>query len=522
MSIPSVSNSNILKVMGALDAYAQAPHAKVRAALSHLDAFDPTERWLLSFTHLLLMGKNFPGLLFSPYYPIPACAEQISSFADFLALLDFYKTKRVTPRNERRLIEFLRGCTREIRDYYEILMTKPRDAVNMVSRKEIRGCLDRVWAEDIYGNREESWNGLVFPLLISTAPSGLPLGMIYRVGQRVQSALFIPKPRSASMYTKESLPKWLDQDSKTIHTGDFLLLGLVDAEGKRFYPVDYFDSIKEYTRYRKDNAKYLPYRERVRKLEHFLSVNYLRQIQKLPLRCCENMAQVANAVAAVLQGSPHTDVLLCDSKGKLLQTATTEISGIIGGYWRGENGEALGVTVWHMGRELRCSFSFEGEEHALLYNPQLITGKYARVLLFDQGGETVGAVQEIEFERKPFKLLPHTFPDGAEGYIECCAFSTNPRGPYSHNGISDSSLKNFAYMLNTYGPDVWIKPSLYMRRRREKHQWSPRLLNRLEVVFRGYYVVANEAGEAMFKSDEKALQIYQERLQVPEFTRKKK
>jgi len=520
MSIPSVSETNILKVKGAFDCYTQTSYNKVRAALACIDTFNDTELWLLSFSNYLLSdNRNFKEVDFSPYYAIPTCRTQVSSFEDFLNLLDTFVSKRITPKREKPLIEFLQGCTSEIRDYYELLMTKAKEAKNMFANKDIRGLITKLKPEDIYGNREVSWGNLSLPLMVTTAPPDLPLCMVYRSLKVTRAALFRPSKRDKGQYVREPLKGWMNQDSKTISTKDFVLLGVADIAGKKFYPLDYFTSVKAYGMFTKNSRKCPPYPERLAGLEHFLATNYVRQIQRLPKQCCTEHTQIANAAAAVMQDSPYNSVLICDGKSRLAQTGTTELHGIIGSYWQSDSGTALGFQVWHMGRLLNCSYSFAGEAHALLFNPQLVLGKCVSFYLFDYNEAASGTIKEILREQKPFKPTPHTFSDGSSCYIECCAFSTSTTSPYSHSGISDSSLKNFFYMFRTYGTDVWLKPSLYMQRRREKHRWTPELLNRLEIVFRGYYVVANEEGEVMFRTDEKAMQIYQERMSNPEYNR---
>jgi len=520
MSIPSVSELNILKVKGAFDCYTQTSYNKVRAAVTCIDTFNDTELWLLSFSNYLLSdNRNFKEVDFSPYYAIPTSKVQASSFEDFLNLLDTFITKRITPKLEKPLIEFLQGCTTEIRDYYELLMTKAKEAKNMFINKDIRSLITKLKPEDIYGNREEEWGNLSLPLMVTTAPPDLPLCMVYRSLKVTRAALFRPSKRDKGQYVREPLKGWMNQDSKTISTKDFVLLGVADIAGKKFYPLDYFTSVKAYGLFTKNSRKCPPYPERLAGLEHFLSNNYLRQIQRLPKRCCTEQSQIANAVAIVMQDSPLSTVLVCDGKSRLIQTETTELHGVIGSYWTSDSGTALGFQVWHMGRLLNCSYRFAGEDHALLFNPQLVLGKCVSFYLFDYNETHSGTVKEILVDQRPFKPTPYTFSDGSSCYIECCAFSTSTTSPYSHSGVSDSSLKNFFYMFRTYGTDVWLKPSLYMQRRREKHRWTPELFNKLEIVFRGYYVVANEEGEVMFRTDEKAMQIYQERMNNPEYNR---
>ena len=519
--IPSVSSADIVRVKGAFDCYTSTVYTKGAAAVAYISTFNDTELWLLSFAHFMIT-KHSKAIDFSPYYAIPTGSTQVSTFEDFLQIVRRYMVKSVTAKNEKPLIQFLRGCTAEIRDFYEMLMSKPKEACNMISRKEVRDYtnLNKIYPEDVYGYREEKWDDLTFPLLITTAPPALPMAIIYKEGKTTRVATYMERSSRIDTLRKTSLHRWLYLDEKTVHTSSYLLIGLLDEGGKKFYPLDFYNSVKEYSTFRKKDKGVVPYATRFKNLENFLATNYLRQIQKMPAYLVTDAMQIADTVATVLKGSPFKTVTVCDGKSKLVQTTTKEVFGVIGDFWKEANGTVRGFKVWHSGRAVNCSFDFSGESQALLFNPQLVIGKVADFFLFEQHGEAAGFIKEIHVTRKGFKPTPYTFNDGEVGYIECCAFSTGTKA-HSHQGVCDSSIKNFFYMFKTYGTDVWIKPSTYLSRRREAHGWRHQFLNRLEVVFRGYYVVANEQGEVMFRTDEKAMQIYQERLLVPAYNRTK-
>lgn len=499
--IPTITDTNVFNVKRAFDIYTETPLTKTRATTAYLDTLSPTELWLLSFVYYIKeRNKRWLGVDFSLYYSVPVCKKQTSTFRDFLTLLSVYSLKRITAANEKELVLFLAGCTRELQEFYEILMSKTSTA--LFNSKEIRGYLDlsAVKAEEIYGSG----------VLVTTVPSPLPMGLIRQeLGKKsvVTSRL---TPKRGGGFSRKALTGTFKLDAKMIHTTEYVLLGLLDEEKEQFYPIDYFDSYKEYVKFSERHKSTVPYEKRLAKLNSFLDKNYLRQIQKVPKVYCIAGSHIANVAAEVLRDSPHSTVVICDGKEGVRFKQTLELQGVTDSLWLGDAGEVIGLKVWNMGRLINCTFDFSGDNHALIYNPQLLLKKYVRFHLFSDG-EEAGAVKEILFDKKLFMEEKYSFKDGTVGHIECCVFCLQDHRKYAHNGLCDSTLKCWFSSMSAYGVDKWFPVSYAIRHRRKSMGWRPEFFNNVIAVFRGYKVVV-DGDRMMFQTDAESKAIYDWRV----------
>lgn len=520
MAIPKINDDCLRKVKGVFDLHASTVYAKTEAVTAYLDTFSEVELWLFTFVYyVLIWNRRWKGVDFSAYYLLPCSKKQLSTFEDFLSLLAQYQLKTVNHTNERELVQFLLGCTSEIRDCYEIIMSRTRDSENLFMKKEIRSYLNLsdIRPEDVYGDSSflnRDWKHLTYPLMVTTVPTAnLAVGVIHQGQETFSIRMYEPKSHNGYTYKKTPIPaKWLHLDRPAIHTSTYLLVGMIDVEAGHFYPIDFFNDAREYSYAQKNSKKSTPYRQRLANLDKFLSVNYLRQIKRLPKEYCISSSEVATAVGRALVGSPHKTVLFCDNRNRRVFADTFELEGVISDYWLNEIGEAQGFKVWNNGREVLCSFDFTGDNHALLYNPKLVIAKYVKFFMFQYEEFEAGAATEILFDKPLYWSKKYTFRDGTEGYVECCPFCLRDDTEHVHNGICYNTLKNWYSMLGSRGADTWFTPTQKVLKRRAEKHWRPEFLNNIVAVFKGYRVVADEQGRIMFKTDAEAAKIYEWRV----------
>lgn len=506
--IPKISNDHIQRVSRCMETFRDAYYARAASA-PLLDALGAEEIWLLSFIDYLLFScrlfRKFEG---SPYYPVPTAKEQRSSFDDFLGLLRFYRRKRITPKNERRLIVFLTGCTPQYRDFYFGLLTHQAEWIRFMKKMRDYGDPSLIHPEDIFGGGESTtrtpFGELAYPLMVTTVPArGLPTGIIQRDGGRIVTYRF-------QAGKKVRLKEWMKFDAKFITAHSFLMVGLIDEANDRFYPLDYYEDVRQYRDQVRKGRGAPPYRLRLGRLEEFLSHNFLRKVQKVPKEYLSSDADVEGAVRRVLVGSPHTTLFFLDGAGKSHTLEAIPVKGIIGEIWEEER-VARGFTVWHNTYPVRCSYDFSGTHNALLFRPEVLVGRVVTLWLFVFDTFRSGSVKEILFEERPFCSAEIDLPNGISGRIEKCAYCAKDGTQVAHKyrGICVNTNCNWQSLFGRYGPDRWIVPGKTLAERRAATGWDPVMLNNVGFTYKGYRIVCREEdGALMFRSDPQTMKNY--------------
>lgn len=521
--IPSISNDNVAKVAEVFSTFDATAWRKAEAVLPLLLTLSTSERWLLSFvSYLLSHNKMWQKIDESHYYFLPTSQEQQSTFDDFVILLRTYGSKKITHKNEGMLVKFLIGCSSQFKDFYVSLMAQPNWLRNVFMSKEVREFIDidSVTIEDIYPKPTLLSNGLhilSYPLIVTAIPTtNLEPALLYRSSNSLKICSF----RYTNMLTKKvkktRIPaSWLSLDRTMLHYESFVLLGMIDIEAGHFYPLDFFNGLKEHSKARHKKPSY-SYEERLEQLRKFLDTHFLRQIKSIPKKLCFTEEQVMKHSTVALS-TGLTTVLMADSRNRTYYIDSTEKEGVIGGIWI-EDGEAKGFEVWNNLSPQHCTFDFSGANNALLYRPDIVIGKHVKFYSFSFKNHIAGTVKEILWDKLPYRKTPITLSDGSKGWIERCPICLRDDTPQWAEGVCRSTFMGWATMLGSRGKDKWFSLSRKILKRREALQWDMSCVNKINIFYKGFKVIANELGHIMFVEDAQAKEAHIEALKRHKMT----
>lgn len=518
MRLPAITNDHLHNVFAILSSYEEWEYGKRAKLVERLAGLNHTELWLLSFVKCLLGSTKYKGINMDPFIMFPCSTEQEVGFDDFMALLPAIYDQRTVPRkHEGKLISFLTKCTEDVRGFYWLCLEQPHWLASLLRQNDVRefASVFDITTDDIHGDTtfiSHGWMYVKFPMALTSVPEvKLPNGVIYRqAGEKhhFKVVTYAPtKVGSKKRFKTVHLGyKWLN-DRKNIHTIEFVLLGKIDIERKKFYPYDYFNSAPEYARFRRGKPV-KSYKDRLEDLSNFMRTNFLKSIERAPLVYCNTSHNVEARLSEVLRGAKYNNILAYDGRMNhqyVLPTVTRE--GVAEGIWV-ENNEVRGLIVWYQGKKVHVGYDFPGYDAAILYNPKVIWNKWVKFSYFEYADYSVGAIKEIYWDKAMYRTLPFTFDDGEVGLLERCPVCFKDSGHY-YKGICKSTNANLNSLMASHGPDVWFMPSAKILKRRAEYGYDPSFVNRLGLGHRGYRFVANDKGQFMFQSDELFQQEFQ-------------
>lgn len=516
--IPIVTREDISQVLRVLEVFQDTHYGKWAAVKPLVEQLSASGSWLMSFAlYVSATGRIWKGVQEDKYFAIPAASNPTATFKEFVELLRFYGGRKVTHKNERELISFLSRCSQDEHDFYLGILSRER-FFYVFENRDLRANFNfmPINTEEIYGSPsllKEGWFAVTYPLVVSTVPSSnLQLAALSRLGNNWSFKFLTPNYKSNRTYNKVKIPlSFLGQDRKFIHTDSFVLFGLVDEANTAFYPLDYFDGLRDYSRHHKKPK--VPFEQRLENLEKFLSTSFLKVIKKVPKAYCRDSSYVERAVGEVLQNTDNSTVVFCDATGRMHYVQATTREGVIGGVHTNSTTGVYGLKVWSNAVCENMSFDFSGENNALLYHPKVILGKHCIFKRFEFKDFSVGAVTEILWDKKPYYPAVE-MADGSKGYLERCPFCLrDDTHHFDYAGVCKNTYNNWRTMFGANGPEVWFTPSKKILKRREQLGWAPSAINNVVIAFRGHRLVANEEGQLLFRLDPELLAKYQHYLE---------
>lgn len=467
------------------------------------------EKWLLALLCYLNSSRMFTSISRDPYLMFEPAVEQASSLTDFLKVLKAVHSKSY----DKELIQFMLGCTEKVQEFYWLCLEQPRFLNNIAKLEVVRDVIADIdiTTEELMGDFtfiSSGWSHITFPLVLTAVPDPtLNTAVIYRVAHTSWFRIVKYEPRRfkkpKAVHVRYT---WLT-DRKFIHTSEFVIMGKIDEVNNKFYPFDFFQTVADYRTWRRGKGG-KPHKDRVEDLNYFLKTNFVRQIQRVPLVYAHTSHNMEAKISQLLrEASSNSKVMACDGKLRTYCLDTVERDGVIGGIWQ-EVGEVKGFIVWHQAQKVHVGYDFPGNDEALIFHPKVAIGKLCKFTYFEYDGYRVGGLKEILWDVKPYKGRWIEFTDGERGYIERCPFCMLQEHHYSY-GCCRGTIKNFTGMFVVHGPDTWFDVTPKIKRRRALYGWTPEFLNRCDVRWKQYRVVANEEGQVMFQSDERYALDYQ-------------
>jgi len=517
MRFPTVNEDTLVKMATILSMSAVSGYDNKQKTIAALAQADETELWLLSFIRYLLGSTTYKGIDMNPYLMFPCSEKQTVFFPDFVKLLNTaLRAKVLNKANEKYLIQFLLGCTEEVRQFYWLCLEQPKWLAELFRINEVReyATVLELTGEDLHGETtflSYGWIHIKFPLALTSIPDvKLPNGVIYRGGKYryFKVASYVPtKVGSPKRFKLRHLKYYWLKDHKNIHTPEFVLLGKIDVEGGKFYPYDYFNTSTEFAWFRRGKPR-KPYQERIAELTVFMQTNFLKNIERSPVIYCDTSHNIEARLSEVLRGAKYNNIVAYDGRmNHVYALPTVPREGAIGDLWT-ECGEVRGFIVWYQGSKVHAGYEFTGYDQAILYNPKVIKGTLVKFSYFEYADYKVGAVTEILWDKPKYRRLPLKFSNGEVGYVERCPMCLQ-QIKHRRNGVCYSTIKNFGHFFARHGPDVWFTPSVFIQKRREEHGYDFEFVNKVDLKYKGHRFVANDKGEFMFQSDEEYMYEYQ-------------
>jgi hypothetical protein len=301
--------------------------------------------------------------------------------------------------------------------------------------------------------------------------------------------------------------RWL-KDRKYIHSNEFVLLGRIDEEGKKFYALDYFGSFSEYNWTRRGKpAK--SHEERLKALDLFLELNFTTQIESPPRVYCPTSHDVEQKVSTLIQKTTYTHVVAMDGRNRVHYINTQERLGVVHSLWTADT-EVRGVNVWNNGAIVPCAMDFTGRLKSLLYHPERIVKKPVRFSWFAFDEYTLGAIREVQWDRKSYRRFKMKFMDGVVGFLEKCPICLLDKFPVECGAMCVNCYKLFMWWMQLHGSEVWIPPTRRIVEERAKGDWSPEFVNRCGVTYKGFHVITDpETGYFKFSENPQIRERYE-------------
>lgn len=502
--------------------YWRDKHSRFRQAV-----YEMTEeaRWLLTFAVWFTKhNSRHHAVAESRYYIIDPSHQTSVTFTDFVKLIQGYSRKFISSKNEEPLIKFLMKCDKEHFDFYLSLLSKTfTKTIPMAEVYDVLdlGCID---LQEIYGPIEilqTNFSELDYPVAVMMLPDP-----DYKLS--VQSR---EPRRSLSYYQDEGKLKVTKDplviDSNYISTPRYTLVGYSDvvavkvrrSQRERFiiYPVDYFDTFREFRLYLKGRkrANTTPFKERIAKLREFLDTNYLRQISKAQIGYAENEQELAQQVAQLYPKEGAGYLVVTDNNtartGKASAVPVRNTYGTIRDLWV-EEGIPMGFNVWFNGGIAQVSFDFSGANNAILNKPFYVNLKLLEFTYIKVGSLPIYIGKQIHWDKLQWKNYKHS----SGVYIEKCVLCGGTDHPHKHQGLCRVCEINIRYYYRKHGKDTWITPSSAMRRKRFVSGWEPQLLNMMHASFKDCFLEAREDGCWRFRYDQARAEHYQKYLDSKE------
>ena len=496
-----ITDADISKVMYVTSVMHEVRYMPARksAFTDIVSELNASELWLLSFfAWFCLWNSKFRSIDPSRYHYVPVADENNATFDSFLKLIRRYEDVNITRSREAALVRFISACDKPHRDLFLDVLSK--DWIKIFPMLEVQTLLsiDDISSDIVYGDIEyikTSFSELSYPVAIRAIPEGA--STICVVSK--EPSYCAVKYRDDYELKPAKLTEEIKLDMGISINPRYTIAGVSD--GHNIYPFDFFNSWAECNKYLSKEEIETPYPIRVYNILNFTKRNLTINVDSSPIVVIRDEDDLRDALIKVVGSMKLSELLISDAQslatGKVFRVTCRVSLCKIDSIWL-ENDEPMGFIAWFNGERIKCIYSFDEKENAILSNLSIIKG-----LLMDMYYIVIG-------EKDYF--IGKSLLWGAQGWrtrklrgtdieILGCALCGDVRWSHANRGICKSCESNMPYYFNKYGPNVWIEPSLQMKRKRWRSSWKYSVLNKVGYKHKGTILEAKESGEWMFKKE---------------------
>ena len=506
MMLPDIQQSHLREVMDLHQELTEVKYYKEKRRRFSLlvSGLSPEAHWLLTFfCWFCLFNFRFKKFDESRFYSVPVAKDSSSDFKGFINVIRYFNRKSITNHCEAILLKFLVACDQEQQDFWmEVLSKRFVKALPLLDvQSELD--LDLISVQDVYGPIEllqTGFEGLTYPVAVTALSTPeVPLQIFCREPH---------KKRSLELHGSElvAIPSVLKQDHRYVKTPRYTLIGF--GADTSFYPVDYFETWADYSAYRAGTE--VPFHSRIDNLRKFISSNLLVEVSQNYIGFATTKDEIIPEIIKVMENSSDRHLCISDQKtastGKALTVEARVAKGLIDSYWI-EDSEVKGYNLWFNGKLFPCSFSFCGLNNSLLNSIALVKGKLLKFLYIKVGDYRAGVGREILHHEKPWR---NGKLKGGIIRVEKCAFCGGTGSRHESRGVCKNCEGILYRYYQWYGPDVWIKQTPDLKRRRGRAVWEPTLLTNVQYRFKGHYLEAAENGDWRFATHPDAIKQYEQ------------
>ncbi len=445
------------------------------------------------------------------FFHLPRATKNNAFFSEFIEIIKNYRQRK---NIDKQLVQFLTQLTKRFQTFYINLLTGfyRENITTRVLTKYLDTSL--IKAEDIYSERVVKHEA-EFPAGVRFIPSGTLEPVFFEKVTNDKSSRFFVYHQAEGKLVRESLHhNFMKFDMKTIRVPTFFMFGFIDIENQKFYPLDYFCSKDEYKAYSFSN-RFNNYRERVQRLNEFLSSTILKGINSDPVVFAEKHIDVLESINPEI-ATTGSRLVLCDGVQRINSIDMIEVEGVIGGIVY-DNSRPYGFEGWFNCEPLPVIANLTGKNNALITNFDLIKGKHMKFLIMETEGMRIGIFKEVLWDKVPFRMFPLEFDDGRVMFIEKCILCGNDE-KHKDRGMCKTSEIMLHYFWKIYGPDNWFPIFTHKTKHRMiRTHWKETMVNAVGYIFKGHKLIARAEDDgtysAMFMADEEAMKKHLEQIE---------
>lgn len=512
--IPNITNDHIRELLNVLDLVATEKDERTTKSYfkGELPELSQEAYWLFNFIMWLNKRPTADIRIAEEalFYHLPRNTKNISLFQDFVGIVKLYRKQKSV---DKELVAFMTQLTKRYQTFYLNLITGFYK--QNIQPKALTKYLDTslIQAENIYSEvvqRDE----VEFPAGVRFIPSGdLELVFLEKSTNNngVYFNIYYPSNREL---VREHLPKtFMKFDRKMIRLPTLFLYGFLDRVNEKFYPLDFFESKHEYKAASFGNL-FTHYRERVQRLNEFLSSTILKGINSDPVVFAEKTLDVLEGLNPEI-GTTGSRLVICDGVQRVNMIELTEVEGVIGGIAY-DGDRPFGYQGWFNCEALPVVADLSGRNNAYILNFDLVKGKHMKFLLMETEGMRIGLLKEILWDKIPFRTFPLELNDGRKLFIEKCIVCARD-DQHKDRGLCKPSEIMMHYFWKIYGPDNWFPIFTHKTKHRMlRTHWKETMINSVGYMFKGHMLIARAEDDgtysAMFMSDEDAMKKHLEKL----------
>lgn len=512
--IYNITNDHVKELLSVLEvSISEKDERSVRTPYKgELPELSEEAYWLFNF--IMWLNKKQENIKVTEealFYHLPRATKNGVFFSDFVEIVKQYRHNK---NIDKDLIKFMTQLTKRFQTFYMNILTGFYR--ENITTKVLTKYLDTklIKAEDIYSEivvgREAE-----FPSGVRFIPSGNLEPVFFEKVTHKKSSSFYIHYQNEGKFVKEALHRnFMKFDMKTVRVPTFFMFGFIDLENEKFYPLDYFCSKEEYKACSFGN-RFNNYRERVQRLNYFLSSTILKGINSDPVVFAENTLDILESINPET-ATTGSRLVLCDGVQRINSISMLEVEGVIGGIIY-EKGKPYGFEGWFNCEPLPVIANLTGKNNALITSFELVKGKHMKFLIMETEGMRLGIFKEVLWDKVPFRMFPLELSDGRVLFIEKCILCGNDE-KHTDRGLCKTSEIMLHYFWKIYGPDNWFPIFTHKTKHRMlRTHWKETMINAIGYIFKGHRLVAREEDDgtysAMFMSDSEAMKKHLEQIE---------